>query len=1533
MPTTFSCFLIGDDSLLIECCHVLERAGQKVSGVITSETRVKDWASANDVRCIDEGDYSSVLLAESFDYLFSVTYLKIIPDEVLGIPAKGVINFHDGPLPAYAGLNTPAWALINQEQEYGVSWHSVTSQIDGGDLLAQKIFDVDSRETSLSINTKCFESAILTFEEIVDAIGNGTLEGKKQNLANRSYFGRYDRPPAACVVDWNQSAASIDALVRALDFGTYPNPLGFAKVKISEEWFAMRRTEIDNSAEGEPGEILSCTPEGLLIGTGEGSIRVLEFSSLDGANLTTYPDCMQVGACFNRFSPKDLSGFTDAYRQILKSEDFWRRRLESEQLVEAPLSSVIQSSPVAKCRYQLEVPDKVDDDMLISAFSILVARLSRVKEFALGFHAAGPDALNGLTAEQVPFQVLFDPDLSFEAYIKLIQAELTKMQSGNTYLQDLCARMPSLKNREGHSGYPVSIARKASQAAEYRGTVLCLAGGNGSGFELVYDSRYLSEQNVGRLSTYLQTLVSSGEANPRKAIGYLGLLPSREFDRLVNEYNQTDYDFDRTQCVHQIFEAQAEKTPYATAIVFQSEMINFLNLNSRANQLANYLIQEGVTPDTLVGVYVERSLEMLVCVLAVMKAGGAFVPLDPTFPKDRLSYIFSNSCASILLTQESLAASAPVSEGTSVIRVDADWHQVSECSLENPATAVTAANLAYVIYTSGSTGKPKGVMIEHRNVANFFQGMDCCIENDGTGSWLAVTSLSFDISILELLWTLGRGVRLILFRDEDRRDDSVPQSIRSKKMDFSLFMWGSDGSQGNEKYRLMLDASKFADENGFSAVWIPERHFNNWGGLYANPCVTAAAIATITSNIQIRAGSCVVPLHHPIRIAEDWSIVDNLSNGRVGIAAASGWQPADFVIRREGFENNKSLMFESIDQVQRLWRGESVIFDGVGGKPQEVQTQPRPIQDELPVWITSAGSVETFVKAGESGANLLTHLLGQSVDQVAEKIAAYREALSGAGYDPDTRTVTVMLHTLVGTDTAEVRKAVMEPLKDYLRGSISLLSDNVWAFPTFKRPGDTGSSLMDIDVGKLDEEDVDAIVDFSFERYFNQSGLFGTPERCMAMVNRLKAIGVNEIGCLIDYGVPHDIVQNSLTQLSELITQANSETGTAGNDFGFAAQVEQYDVTHLQCTPAMARMFSLNEETRSALIGIDHLLVGGEAFPYDLAREISEAHDGTLMNMYGPTETTIWSSTKVIEPGMKSVSIGKPIANTQMYILDSQFQPLPEGIAGDLYIGGEGVARGYQGREDLTQERFLDNPFREGERIYKTGDIASYLPDGDIEYLGRSDYQVKIRGFRIELEEIEAQILEMEAVEECVVVVDEHSVADKRLVAYIVAPTSPTDEAVRLHLKENLPEYMVPSHFIFLSALPQTPNGKIDRSALPSVESSRAAKKTVQQPGSELESQILSIWQKELGIKDISTDEPFFDVGGNSLLLVAVHRQIKQIVDKNISLTDLYRFPTVRALAEYLVDEEAGGIAKEEVKRRADARRARPHRGRRRKKS
>jgi thioesterase domain-containing protein/acyl carrier protein len=310
-------------------------------------------------------------------------------------------------------------------------------------------------------------------------------------------------------------------------------------------------------------------------------------------------------------------------------------------------------------------------------------------------------------------------------------------------------------------------------------------------------------------------------------------------------------------------------------------------------------------------------------------------------------------------------------------------------------------------------------------------------------------------------------------------------------------------------------------------------------------------------------------------------------------------------------------------------------------------------------------------------------------------------------------------------------------------------------------------------------------------------------------------------------------------------------------------------------------------------------LCGGEALSEGLAARLREKVK-SLWNLYGPTETTVWSScyqTGLEASTSSTVPVGRPIANTRMYLLDERYQLVPPGAVGELYIGGDGVARGYLNRDDLTAERFLDDPFVPGGRMYRTGDLARYRVDGNIEFLGRNDHQVKIRGFRIELGEIEAQIASHPAVREAVVIARARQ-QDQQLVAYVTLTSEIDTNALREHLDSRLPDYMVPSAFVVLDALPLTPNGKLDRRALPDPQWQDLAAYVA--PRTSIEHSLAQCFASVLGLERVSVFDNFFSLGGHSLLAVQLMALIDARLGQNISIRVLFNAPSVAELADHL---------------------------------
>jgi natural product biosynthesis luciferase-like monooxygenase protein/amino acid adenylation domain-containing protein len=1521
--SSFSCFVIGEGALALSCLETLLEKGCQVLGIYSTDSTLQRWCETHGISFTSARHaFQEQLFSVEYDYLFSVNNVQwIIPDEVTTRARRATINYHDSPLPKYAGLYATSWALMNGEIQHAVTWHEVVAEVDAGQIFKQKTVPILEGDTAFSLNSRCFDAAIDTFNELVEELLSDSAKSYAQDLSQRTYFGSSDRPTTSAVLSFDRNGRDLCNLVQALNFGSIRNPLGLPKVWLPGGVVAVESAHFVSAAHGIPGEVLQLDSDGLCVATTDGAVRLNHLTTLDGKDICAKCLVEDYGTQVGIVLPILDAGTKDAISQrnaaICRYEQVWTERLMQlitfkhpylpTQLPNQPLKGVLQRYPVSLAGKQAE------PKTLLTLFAAYCAKLSTEPEFDLGLQTESQRSVAPeIFAQRVPIHIQTHDQESFSQFKERLEASLDQISRLGSFRYSLLRRYPELRDRMQDYSLPVAIVVAPNpQQLNWQhldALMAFVAYEDGSAPELVH-AGILNDVYSDAIVQQLQSLITVCTENPESSLEQLSLLSTAEQKKILVEWNQTETSFPENRCIHELFEIQVLQNPDAIALTFAKQQLTYQELNTRANQLAHYLRSHGVGPDVLVGLYMERSLEMMVGLLAIQKAGGAYLPLDPNFPADRLQFMVQDSQAPVILSQHNLVSKLGVETNVCIIAIDTVGEILDRQPTVNPESGVTPSNLSYVIYTSGSTGRPKGVMVEHRNVVNFFSGMDSVIRHDPPGVWLAVTSLSFDISVLELFWTLARGFKVVIYDAKEERSQAPVEKLElqnaARSIDFSLFYFSSceENQDATVKYRLLMEGVQFGDTNGFKAVWTPERHFHAFGGLYPNPAVTSAAIAATTKQIQIRAGSCVSPLHSTIRIAEDWSLVDNLSGGRVGISFAAGWQPNDFVLRPETFENRKDIMFQQIEEVQALWRGDPVTYPNGKGDPVAVKTLPRPIQSELPVWVTAAGNPETFRMAGAKGFHILTHLLGQNLEELAEKIAIYRQAWSEQGH-PAQGTVTLMLHTFVGTDNDEVREIVRQPMRQYLSSSLDLIKQAAWSFPTFKQKTTNDQGLFSM--AHLSPQDVDEVLDFSFERYFETSGLFGTVETCLQIVDRIKSLDVDEIACLIDYGVDTEAVLDQLSLLNDVKKKSNLQSSVAVEplDNSVAGLIQQHQVTHLQCTPSMARMLIADETNRAAMGRLQNLMVGGEAFPESLAIQLKQVIPGQIHNMYGPTETTIWSATHTLTEVDGVVPIGTAIANTELYVLDQKQQPLPVGIPGELLIGGKGVTRGYLNRPELTQERFIPNPFSDDptERLYRTGDLVCYRPDGCLEFLGRIDFQVKVRGYRIELGEIETILSRHEAIREAVIVVREDTPGDQRLVAYVIPQPEhqPSNASLRDFLLAQLPEYMVPSHFVLLEAFPLTPNKKVDRKALPAP-TLVAPDETIPEqnaPQTSTERRLIAIWQKILQVSAVGIDDNFFDLGGNSLIAVTLIAEIRSIFNVDLPLITLFRAPTIRAIAQ-----------------------------------
>jgi amino acid adenylation domain-containing protein len=786
-PNSFRCFLIGEGTLPLQCAQILLDNQHEILGIIFSDSLVQQWAQEHGIPHFPATDsLVDILSQQPFDYLFSIVNPRILSPEVLRLPQQCTINYHDSPLPRYAGMAASSWALMHHETTHAISWHVVTPGIDEGDILKQVPVSIEPGETAFSLNTKCYETAIHAFESLVGDLESGSLNPQSQSLSDRTYFSRSKKPAFGIQFRWHRSAQDLDALVRALTFGVTPNHLGIPKILLQtagdRQWYWVSQVQAVASHERrEPGTITALDAQSIQVATADGDLIVRQLRTLQGKPVAiadiTNRFHLTVGDVLPDLTP-ELAQRIDAFdAKLAAHEGFWVR--EWRHIPPLQLSPQVDGSQTAAF---LPIPlpqgHQTPSNHLFTAGLLTLAQQSKTIHYGIGICPLSVRQMVGDLTDffvtQVPYRVDFEPTHTLQHIQAQVDQHLTLIERRKTHTTDLLARYPSLADQAIE--FPVHI-RWVEHLEDWQSIQLT------SGLELViaddgqcgwcYDSAQFGGDRLTELQeqflqhwTALQNTpdltleealdnlrIQSGDASQR--------LTEEERHRILVEWNATQADYPQDACLHHLVEAQVAQTPEAIAVRFEDETLTYAELNRRANQLAHHLQSLGIQPEMAVGICIERSLDMIVGLLGIVKAGGAYVPLDPTYPQDRLAHILSDANLTVVVTQEKLQSILP-GHSAEVICLDTGWDAIAQEPDTNPTSSVTARNLAYIIYTSGSTGKPKGVLIEHRGAVNTNVDINRRFGVHAGDRVLAVCSLNFDLSVYDIFGLLGIGGTVVL---------------------------------------------------------------------------------------------------------------------------------------------------------------------------------------------------------------------------------------------------------------------------------------------------------------------------------------------------------------------------------------------------------------------------------------------------------------------------------------------------------------------------------------------------------------------------------------------------------------------------------------------------------------------------------------------------------------------------------------------------------------------------------------------------
>jgi amino acid adenylation domain-containing protein len=781
------CAIIGEGNLLIQCTELLRQAGHHVVGIISPDPQVDTWAHQQQITTLDSADDLRTLADQQpIDYLFSIVNSRILPADILALPRHYAINYHDAPLPRYAGLHATAWAILHHEQHHGITWHLMSEMVDAGDIVKQRHFAIEPGETALTLNARCYDAAIDAFRELVDDISHGRVTPQPQNLAQRTIFSLAMRPPAGCILSWHSEARDLDALVRALDFGPYPCPLGLPKILVEHDLYSVGELAVlDTRADLPPGTVSSATPTALRITTASNDIELCQLATLSGEPLSiadlTARYGIRAGYQFRELDPTTAERLTARNAQAGAHEAFWVRRLASLRLITLPHARRTPSKTALPD--PMNLPLSPDDTLPVAPaassaerlpilFLAFLLRVSGTTCLDVGFaaqhiHAHGNPV--GFFAPHVPLRIEIDPTWSGQQAEQAIRQQIERTRRHHTYGRDIVARYPALRKRpelRDPAPLPLGLALlpsldEAPALEACPGSALTLAVSTASSdFRWIYAPAHFEDASIAQIDEQFRIFCAAMLAHPEQRLTAMPLISPTQQQRILVEWNATQRPYPADACLHQLFAAQAARTPEAIAATFEGQHLSYGALEQQANTLAQHIQAHGFGPDRMVALLTERSLDMLIGVLGILKAGAAYVPLDPAAPRERLAHILADTQAPLVLAQQRLVAKLPDS-APPVALLDAPhtWHSAPAAA---PLPAPTPDNLAYAIYTSGSTGTPKGILIPHRGIVNHSTAIAHHYDLSAADRGLQFAPITFDVAGEEIFPLLLSGGTLVL---------------------------------------------------------------------------------------------------------------------------------------------------------------------------------------------------------------------------------------------------------------------------------------------------------------------------------------------------------------------------------------------------------------------------------------------------------------------------------------------------------------------------------------------------------------------------------------------------------------------------------------------------------------------------------------------------------------------------------------------------------------------------------------------------
>lgn len=792
-----NCYLTGEGTLCLQCGEILLDRGFRLYGLLSGDKVNQAWADKKGLPHIHpSGDVDAFLERRPFDYLFCINDEIPLPESALSYPNQYAIGFQDSLLPKYAGWHATSWALMAEEKVHGVTWHTLKEPSETGDILIQQTIEIEEGETALSLNAKCYEAAIESFSNLLKDLSNNRVVQRGQDLREHIYFSKTKRPPAGCLIDWDQDAQNINAFVRALDFGPYPNHFGVPKVIIKNGLYVIPKCHIDElSSDAPPGTIVKTSESAITVSTKSRDVAFPQVFTPEGKAVTALELAekhhLREGDVLPCQDPESTLGLTQYLETLSDCEAFWVDRLSTLNPYVLPLAKGIESGDHLH-EYgliQVEVPDLFIKNyssrsssiglchLLIAAFAVFLQRIGDSSDFHIGFRDKAENSIDlifeAFFPRYIPLRVHDNHSRRFEDVCETIHRQIGTLAKKGTYARDIVFRYPALKTKR-NLGSPdlfkvlvENISSTDNGDVPLKGDLIFTIEEKKSNFQWHYSKLTCNKGEICALHDCFLNFLNEIARSRDKWLSEIPLLSANERHRVLITFNDTRRQNPSLDGLCDLFDKEAVANPDKLAVLFENQRISYGELRKRSNLIGNHLQSLGIGPDVRVGIFMNRSLEMIAAVIGIMKAGGCYVPMDPDYPEKRLSFMMDDSKARVLLTG-SLRKQLPRTHAK-IICLDKEWNEMEGRDTVPPASEATEANLGYIIYTSGSTGTPKGVAMVRKSLTNLILWQNS-ISTPGTFSTLQYASLSFDVSFQEIFSTLCAGGALVLVNDGIRRD-------------------------------------------------------------------------------------------------------------------------------------------------------------------------------------------------------------------------------------------------------------------------------------------------------------------------------------------------------------------------------------------------------------------------------------------------------------------------------------------------------------------------------------------------------------------------------------------------------------------------------------------------------------------------------------------------------------------------------------------------------------------------------------------